>query len=375
MHRTTVVATMGAAAAALLALAAPATAATKPAAAAAEPRPYDTTFPVPAKVLPGGIAPGTPREDWDLCDGPGSLYQDSGANPVRSPLWYTMLVSPLKVLQDNYAYAPRWGTANPSQPWPAYVTCTATGPVTVPSGHTPVRLSVTITDISNQAVRVAYVKAPGAVMGPRVNYPTWAHAHWALLHPSESRVFTTPSFTISNDRYSQIFEGYWLIRPTAPPPLPPATDPVKNPWPNFTEWVNAFAYLSAPFLDASRPTSQCSSTLVPGTVSGIASAPNGGYWVLSSTGQVSGCGAKPYGSLNDALSTIGGLQTHPPPAVIASFPGAGNGYWLLSGGGQVLPFGHARFRGQYSAAAGIAIGCSSPGVTALTTFSLAKQLY
>jgi hypothetical protein len=226
-----------------------------------------------------------------------------------------------------------------------------------------VRLSVTITDISNQAVRVAYVTAPGAVMGPRVNYPTWAHAHWALLHPSESTVFTTPSFTISNDRYSQIFEGYWLIRPTIPPPFPPATGPVKNPWPNFTEWVNAFAYLSSlssPSLDAARPTGDCSSTLVPGTVSGIASAPSGGYWVLSSTGQVSGCGAKPHGSLNDGLSTVGGLQTDRPPAVIASSPVAGNGFWLLGGGGQVLPFGHARFHGQYSGAAGLAISGTGP---------------
>ena len=155
LHRTTVVATLGGVAAALLAPPSPASAATNPHAA---PR-YQTTFPVPQKVLPAGIAPGTPRPDWDLCDQPGSLYLDlSFPSPTKyAPFiseWNTFGYTNVRAAAvAGYYYNPA-APANPSQPWPAYVSCAVSGLVTVPTGHTSVRLSVTMTDISNQPVRV-----------------------------------------------------------------------------------------------------------------------------------------------------------------------------------------------------------------------------
>ena len=349
MHKTTVATTVGVAAAALLAL-------TTPASAKPHANPQGrTTFAVPARVLPGGIAPGTPRPDWDVCDQPGSLYLDAAfptPGPNVYPQWNTFHYTSVRAATAaGYFYNPT-APANPSQPWPAYVSCTVSGPITVPTGHIPVRLSVTITDISSQAVRVAYVTDPAKESGPSVNYSTWAHARWVPLRPGESAVFVTPTFTLSNPHWNWLTDGFWLVRPTVPP-IGVYWVTAQHRWDNFTEWINAFP--NRPYLDPSRQTGQCSATLVPGTVAGVASSPNGGYWVLSNTGQVSACDAPTYGNTETAtaLGNVEDATTAMGIESVAAPPNA-DGLWLEASG-AVVPFGHAQFLGQDNAWEGISV--------------------
>lgn len=365
MQHKTIIATAAVATAALLALAAPASGAPKPRA-----NPQDqTTFAVPARVLPGGIAPGTPRPDWDVCDQPGSLYLDLSFIP-RSlnvyPQWNTFGYTSVRAAAvAGYYYNPA-APANPSQPWPAYVSCAVSGLVTVPTGHTSVRLSVTMTDISNQPVRVAYVTDPKSELGPSVNYSTWAHAHWILLRPGKSTQFDAPPFVRSH-RYFPI-PGFWLVRPTVPPlGVQGAALNAQQRWPYFTEWIHAFQHTWI-YLDASRPTGQCSATLVSGTVSGIASAPDSGYWVLSSTGEISGCGAPAYGDAETAASISNvedaGTSQGQGGESIAAPPDA-TGFWVEASG-AAIPFGDARFHGQDDAFLGLAVRGTGPNASAVS---------
>jgi len=343
---------VGSVATALVALAAPAGAASKPHAAQRS----QAGFSVPTRLLPGGIAPGTPREDWDRCDQPYSLYLDSAfISPSKyAPFvneWETFGLTSVKAALSNGTYYAPGAAQNPRQPWPAYVACTVSGPVTVPDGHVPVRFGVTITDVSPQTVQVAWATNPKLLQGPGPSYSTWAHAHWVPLRPGQSTTFTTPTFTLGTKHWWYRLNGYWLVRPSVPPvDTSRLADDAQGRWENFTEWIYAFNSIG-PYLDADRPTGQCSATLVPGTVDGIASAPNGGYWALSSDGEISTCDARGYGdaSTADAIATVRGTSS----ASIAAPPHL-DGLWVAMNG-AVMPFGRAAFRGQDDAFLGISV--------------------
>jgi hypothetical protein len=313
------------------------------ASAAASPPATTYTFPVPTRVLPGGIAPGTPRVDWDLCDKPGALGGDTDTfNKYEFSVFY---FSSLKALQDEYLYEPG-APADPYQPWPAYVTCTVTGPMTVPSLRTTFRYAATITNVSGETVSVAYVTSPPRLLSPNMDYQTWAHARWVSLGPGQSHVYTTSLLKFVRRKFvfggvqwalnTYSFHGYWLVRPSAFAARNYAPAAPKY---GFTEWVDAFQVGLGAMYNPARPSGQCNMSLVPGTVDGIASAPNGGYWVLASDGEVVACDAPVYGDLASDLASSW------PPNYIATGP---RGYWVANGLGEIIPFGGAQYLGQFN---------------------------
>jgi hypothetical protein len=95
--------------------------------------------------------------------------------------------------------------------------------------------------------------------------------------------------------------------------------------------------------------------LRPGTrVAGVAPAGrNGGYWVVTSTGQVfASGGAGTYGSAT--------VSTRTPVVGIAATPD-GHGYWLVTSAGQVFAFGDAKI---YSASSGSHASSEVTGIVA-----------
>jgi hypothetical protein len=101
---------------------------------------------------------------------------------------------------------------------------------------------------------------------------------------------------------------------------------------------------------APTPTGSCAG-LFPGTTTGVASAPAGGYWVSSSTGEVAPCGASNLNNLGAALHGslpapgVGFISEDDPS--IVSDP-TGNGYWVVNSNGEVNAYGAAHWYGQHN---------------------------
>lgn len=81
----------------------------------------------------------------------------------------------------------------------------------------------------------------------------------------------------------------------------------------------------------------------------VASAPGGGYWVSSVTGEVAACGARQLGSYGDALygnPVFNNLDNEDGPYIVSD--PAGDGYWAVSSYGKVNAYGAAHWYGQYN---------------------------
>lgn len=91
---------------------------------------------------------------------------------------------------------------------------------------------------------------------------------------------------------------------------------------------------SSPTQDA-----QDCTTMPSGTVVGMASSDNGGYWIADQAGQVDACGSATtaYGELSSAPSS--------PVIGIVATPD-GKGYWLVGRNGAIYAFGDAGFYGS-----------------------------
>lgn len=274
-----------------------------------------------AGLAPKGTNPSTPRVNWDVCDMPGSLAAVSTGAPVSdtNPQW--------KDARSFNWFTQQLPSVTLYQPW-ALVACTESGSFLVPSRTTPFNYSVTVTDVSHQVVYVAQVYTAGGHPGV-----AWEHAAWRELSYGQS---TTLAATTTWDN---IFSTpYLLVRPTALP--------VKyhQDWLGNTDWVyeTPVFYIATP-----HPSGDCTG-LDPGTAVGIASAPEGGYWVNSSSGEVSPCGASNFNNTGDAsggFPYVGKALSSEDGSFIASDP-VGNGYWTVSSDGYVNAYGAARWYGQ-----------------------------
>ena len=255
-----------------------------------------------AKLAPAGTNPSTPRANWDQC--------------VPTSLTYLAGVS-YDVKNIGFQWIPQNELGPPAifVPASAYVACTVSGPLTAVSDHLVLTYVTTVTNVAAQPV---YVAMPtGSYNG---YYQAWLHESWRRLEPGQSTKFVQhlSSAVLGGE------ETLMLVRPSIPPKG--AAD--------YTVWVNDTSNIFTQF-GAASPSGACTG-IIKGNSAGIASAPNGGYWVSSNYGQVSPCGADNFNNY--------GATTGP---YIFSDP-AGNGYWLANSWGQVDAYGSARWYGQYN---------------------------
>lgn len=279
-----------------------------------------------AELAPVGTNPSTPRSNWDLCDAPGALTDTSQGVPAGYPVpakWRGLIGS---------FY---WGGVSPRvtlyQP-SALVACSANGPFLAPTGPRPPNYyTVKMTDVAHQDVYVAqaYLSAndPGKV---------WEHASWHKLAPGQSVVLGQTTKQL----LSFAATPYLLVRPSSVP---------TKGWLGYTDWVTDYAGQMLG-LAIPHPTGSCAG-LFAGSATTVASAPGGGYWVASSTGEISPCGAANLNNYGDALLgnvPIQGvtLTDENGPYVVAD--PAGNGYWTVSKSGEVNAYGAAHWYGQYN---------------------------
>ena len=207
--------------------------------------------------------------------------------------------------------------------------------------------SFTTTDVSDQAVYVAQVyvtDSPGK---------SWEHAAWHRLTPGQS-VTLSQTNSYHNLFASTTFTPYVLVRPSA---LPAHSRRYRL---GYTDWVQED--LGVVGVAAPTPTGSCAG-MFPGTATGIASAPAGGYWVSSSRGEVAPCGASNFNNLGDAIlgfqPGLGSTLSEEDGPYIVSDP-TSNGYWVVSSTGRVNAYGAARFYGQLDRPAPVSGAAATP---------------
>lgn len=265
-----------------------------------------------AGLAPPGTNTSTPRENWDQCDvSPGSLL---GISYDVKTLGFEFVQSSDIMAPPRPIYVP------PSE----YVACTIGSPFFAPNLNKVLTYSLHITDVAHQAVYVG--------MSPPYNYQqSWLHTNWDELMPGKSVTYTFHLRDIRQQRGPYPF----LVRPSIPP---------KNA-PDYTDWLMANINYGV-YVDPLHPSGACKEGLPGGpveylgsqgpggSVSGVASAPKNGYWVASSWGAVSSCGARDYINSDDILGQY-----------IVSDP-TGDGYWTVNSNGFVTAFGAAHYYGQ-----------------------------
>lgn len=186
---------------------------------------------------------------------------------------------------------------------------------TLAGDGTQARTAVLMSSGTNEAV-IESTRMHGAITG-------WPGAPWdggtnAQTGADGFLDETSWAYSTGQSDYSGSYTtdpgGPWvsagvILRPAAP--LPPTGTPAPSP-------------------SAAR----CESRLPPGTVVGMADAPDGdGYWIASSTGAVTACGdAPPLGRAPSGAAPI---------AAITASPGLAPGYWLTTQTGHVFAFGAA----------------------------------
>jgi hypothetical protein len=258
-----------------------------------------------AHLAPVGTNPSTPRSNWDQCDGTNANYID-GISFVGDTTSWTWL--PQRYLDF------------PFTPASAYVACTLSGPVTAANDYQQLTFTTKVTNVTDQVVDVALTTVEGSGF-----YKAWSHAPWRILAPGQSTEY------VQHLVHTLTEYGPYplLVRPSIGP----------KDKPNYTVWVNIDSNYFTHVATAA-PSGACNepvtARLAIGGAGGIASAPNGGYWVSSSYGQISACGASNYNDYSDGTAPF-----------IVSDP-AGNGYWLANNWGWIAAFGAARWYGQYN---------------------------
>ena len=265
-----------------------------------------------AKLAPTGTNPSTPRSNWDQCYGTAALTDWSYGAPTGDK--YNRL----------WGYFSMVGVPIPpgSPPASNYVACTLSGPFFATARGQVLAYTWRVTDVASQPVYVAF---PSATAKASL---VWEHAAWRRLAPGQATVFV--------EHYRNVFTpsppAQLLVRPSVAPKRALG----------YTAWVNnvinQVVRTSQP-----HPTGACAG-LLPGSASGIASAPGGGYWVASGYGETASCGAL---DLNNFGESFAYDNFGPSSKTYVVSDPAADGYWLVSLTGQVDAFGGAHWYGQY----------------------------
>lgn len=283
-----------------------------------------------AELAPAGTNPSTPRSNWDLCDAPGALTDTSQGVPAGYPV-------PAKWRKSVGSFY--WGGVSPRvtlyQP-SALVACNANGPFLAPTRTAPQTYSYKVTDVAHQDVFVALVSVP---ISANDTGKVWEHASWRKLAPGQATVLDRTITDKQLSTLADLSETYLLARPSRVP---------TNGWLGYTDWVQVGAGVIYPSIP--HPNGSCAG-LFPGSATTVASAPGGGYWVASSFGDISPCGAANLNDYSDALLGYPPIQgtalaSEDGPYVVSD--PAANGYWTVSKSGEVNAYGAAHWYGQYN---------------------------
>jgi len=326
-----------------------------------------TSFAVPARLVPAGINQSVPRQDWDVCDQGIMDFSDTASGDTTSG--FHIYSGPFNTPTNTVpGWAPFVNT------WPAYLVCTVDGPAIARVGqHVAYRLVAT--NVSPQPV---YFGVPGNYQN---QYKEWAKATWTEIPAGQSRTFTiagTPYIPPAPRRFPKWPRwGVGMLTGLSVPGNPDATTYqwpqlilVRPTWgpvfgkqdyyagyadPNYTEWLQPY-YIGDTFIGpAPAPRGPCdeglfdTSSAVVGysnEVVGLATAQGGGYWAAGNWGLVAACGAPSYQGYDGLVSTWYNLPNGALQAIAS--PPQGNGYWVLGQSGEVVAYGQARWHGQYT---------------------------